>query len=267
MATRARRLIAEAEEFARDVVASSLVEAHRQRLLADLDDRIKFVSHGFDYQAAELAAARSRLNALAQAGDQRAANELIRVKERQRALAAIRASRLEGIRTEPDSIKPGDVKFLVHALVVPSRDPEEIERCDAEVEAIAVSVAIAYEEGFHAEVKDVSQPDVARRAGLTHWPGFDLLSRRPTHADSPVEELAIEVKGRMGYGNIQMTDNEWSKACNLRDRYWLYVVFDCATPQPRLVRVSDPFGKLLAKSHESTAYTIAVSELIEAAEV
>ena len=29
--------------------------------------------------------------------------------------------------------------------------------------------------------------------------------------------------------------------------YWLYVVFDCATPRPRLVRVQDPFGKLLAR--------------------
>lgn len=33
----------------------------------------------------------------------------------------------------------------------------------------------------------------------------------------------------------------------MRDRYWLYVVFDCATPQPQLLRVQDPFGKLLFK--------------------
>ena len=53
-----------------------------------------------------------------------------------------------------------------------------------------------------------------------------------------------------------MKDNEWANACNLRGKYWLYVVFDCATPHPRLVRVRDPFGKLLAKTQESTAYTI-----------
>ena len=266
LASRARHLIAEAKSFTRDTVTATLVEAHRQGLLADLDDRMRFVARGFDYQAADLAAARSRLNALAQAGDQRAASELVRVKERQRALTAIRASRIDSMRAEPDSIKPGDVEFLVHALVVPSQDPEEIERCDAEVEAIAVSVAVAYEEGFNAVVKDVSRPEVARRAGLTDWPGFDLLSRRPTHADAPPKELAIEVKGRMGIGSVEMSDNEWSKACNLRDRYWLYVVFDCATPQPRLVRVCDPFGKLLAKPRESTSFTIAASELIDAAE-
>jgi hypothetical protein len=45
-----------------------------------------------------------------------------------------------------------------------------------------------------------------------------------------------------------MKENEWAKACNLRDRYWLYVVYDCETPQPRLLRVRDPFGKLIVKA-------------------
>ena len=48
-----------------------------------------------------------------------------------------------------------------------------------------------------------------------------------------------------------MSENEWAAACNLRDRYWLYVVFDCATPRPRLVKVRDPFGRLLAKAKGS----------------
>ena len=63
-----------------------------------------------------------------------------------------------------------------------------------------------------------------------------------------------------------MSDNEWAKACNLRGGYWLYVVFDCATPHPRLVRVRDPFAKLLARSRESLTYTISQADLIEAAE-
>ena len=50
-------------------------------------------------------------------------------------------------------------------------------------------------------------------------------------------------------------------ACNLRrHEYWLYVVFDCATPHPRLARVRDPFGKMLEKMRESTAYTITESQ-------
>ena len=82
-----------------------------------------------------------------------------------------------------------------HALAVPSRDPEEAEQYDAEVESIAMKVATAYEETFDAVVKDVSRPELARQVGLQDWPGFDLLSRRPPTADSPGQELDIEVKG------------------------------------------------------------------------
>ena len=56
------------------------------------------------------------------------------------------------------------------------------------------------------------------------------------------------------------------RLANLRDEYWLYVVFDCATPHPRLVRVRDPFAKLLVRSRESIAYIINPRAVIEAAE-
>ena len=266
LALAARTLAQEAKAFTEDVVIGGMMQTHRQRLIADMDDRIGFVARGFDYQAAELAAARSRLTERVQAGDHRVAEELARVRERQRSLAAVRENRLDEMRDEPNRIRPGEVEFLVHALVVPSQAPEDAEQYDADVEAIAVEVATAYEELFNARVTDVSRPERARRAGLTDWPGFDLLSRRPPTADSPSEELAIEVKGRRGYGGIELKDNEWANACNLRGKYWLYVVYDCATPHPRLVRVRDPFGKLLVKTRESTAYTIAESQILDAAE-
>ena len=101
----------------------------------------------------------------------------------------------------------------------------------------------------------------SRWAGLPDWPGFDLLSRHPETG-----QRAIEVKGRAYSGGIELSENEWAQACNRRDGYWLYVVFDCATPRPRLVRVCDPFGKLLAKSHNATAYTISPRSILEAAE-
>ena len=63
-----------------------------------------------------------------------------------------------------------------------------------------------------------------------------------------------------------MSDNEWAKACNLRDEYWLYVVFDCATSHPRLMRVRDPFAKLLVRSRESITYIINLGDVIEVAE-
>lgn len=59
------------------------------------------------------------------------------------------------------------------------------------------------------------------------------------------------MKGRAENGDIEVSANEWAKACNLRDRYWLYVVDDCAMPNPRLARVRDPFGRLLARAKRS----------------
>ena len=266
LAATARNLVAGAEEFAKAVVASRLAEFHRQEVLNTLKDRLDFVSRGFNYRATELAKRWNHLNERIQSGDQPAAEELTLIREQQRGLSAVRDRRLDSIRAEPGNIQPGNVEFLVHALVVPSQDPEEMESYDADVESIAVEVATAYEKGLNAEVKDVSRPVLARQAGLTDWPGFDLLSRRPRTSDSPAQALAIEVKGRRGHGSIEMKDNEWAKACNLRDKYWLYVVFDCATAHPRLLRVNDPFGKMLTTTRGSTAHTISQTEILDAAE-
>ncbi len=260
IAALARRLVDDAAEFARDGVIERLVQTYRQRIVDELPSRLEFVNRGFDFQAAELTAARAHLTDKARSGDPGAGIELARVKARQRGITAARASRLAEIRSEPERVRPGKFEFLVHALVVPAQDPEEVERFDAEVEEVAMSVAASWEERLGADVKDVSRPDLARRAGLPNWPGFDLLSLHPS------ERRAIEVKGRATSGSVTMSDNEWANACNLRGGYWLYVVFDCATPRPRLVRVRDPFGKLLARGRESLVYNISPSDLIEVAE-
>jgi adenine-specific DNA methylase len=62
------------------------------------------------------------------------------------------------------------------------------------------------------------------------------------------DELLREVKGRARVGEVEVSANEWAKACNRRESYWSAVVDDCATPHPRLLRVRDPFGNLLAKA-------------------
>ena len=290
LAHQARRLASAAHIFVRDEVVKRMVEFHQQRILDELPARMEHVSRGFDHQAAELAQVRVRFSEKARTGDRKAVEELSGIKERQRSLNAARTRRLNELKSEPHLIQPGEVEFLAHTLVVPAQEHEEIERYDADVEVIAMKVAVAYEERFGAEVKDVSRLELARRAGLTAWPGFDLLSRRPASSHDPVEgscqgdskiswthfrlvdpnercaERAIEVKGRAGTGNIEMSENEWTRACNLRDRYWLYVVFDCATPSPRLVRVRDPFARLIARSRESLAFTFTPKSLLEIAE-
>ena len=262
LATLARGMAIDAARFAREDVSERLARVHRQRRLDALPARLAFVNRGFDFQAAELAAARSRLTETARTGatPARVLGELARIKERQRSLTDSRRRRLADLRAEPDHIRAGAVAFLVHALVMPIQDSEATEQYDADVEAIAMQVAVAHEARYGAAVEDVSRPELARRAGLTDWPGFDLRSRRPA------QERAIEVKGRATSGNVEMSDNEWARACNLRDAYWLYVVFDCATPRPRLLRVRDPFGRLLARDRESVVFTITPRDVVAAAE-
>jgi hypothetical protein len=247
-----------ARVYALERIATSLAEERRQSLLKTLPEREDFLSRGYDYQDVELAATRTRLTEKARAGDPRAQRELPRIRERQRQLFARRDKALAVLRREPELIAPAEVTLLAHALVVPSSDPEDRKRHDEQIEAIAVKVAWAHEEAHGAVVKDVSTPMLASAAGLPERPGFDLLSFR-----SSGEERGIEVKGRAGIGDIEITENEWVKACNLRERYWLYVVYECATAHPRLLRVQDPFGKLIVRAKGGVV--IAEQQIFEAA--
>jgi SNF2 family DNA or RNA helicase len=231
-----------ARAFAREI-ARSLAQERVRGLASTLAEREEFIARGYAYQDAELAIQRSRLAGRLREGDARAAGELTRVKARQRELAVRRERSLAVLRREPELIVPDEPVFLAHALVVPSDDPADRKRQDREVEKIAVRVAWGYEESRGFTVQDVSSAELAMAAGLEARPGFDLLSRNASG-----EERAIEVKGRARIGTVELTANEWVKACNLRERYWLYVVFDCATSHPRLLRIQDPFGKLLAKN-------------------
>jgi superfamily II DNA or RNA helicase len=259
-ATAAQSLRELARAFALETIAWPLVDKRRQSLLKSLSDREEFLRRGYDYQEAELAAARARLADKVRAGDPQAKGELTRVKERQRALEAEREEALAVLRREPELIIPAGVTFLAHGLVVPETSLEEKKKYDAAIEAMAVKVSWAYEDAYGARVKDVSTPELARAHGLSDHPGFDLLSRRPSG-----EERAIEVKGRAMVGGIEISENEWARACNLRDRYWLYVVYNCASSTPRLLRIQDPFGKLLFRAKGGVV--IDERNIIESAEI
>ncbi|MBI2216635.1 MAG: DUF3883 domain-containing protein [Candidatus Rokubacteria bacterium] len=224
-------------------VATAIAAERRRKLVEDLPEREAFVARGYDAQDAELAAARVRLAEKAAAGSAAAKRQLERVKEQQRTLGTRRRASLADLAIDPERIAPGEIRMIAHALVVPSADPEDRKRHDAEVEAIAMRVARAHEEAEGATVKDVCTPAAARAHGLGDHPGFDLLAVYPDGS-----RRAIEVKGRAAVGDVEVTDNEWAKACNLRHDYWLHVVYDCASPSPRLVRIRDPFGSLLARA-------------------
>ena len=103
---------------------------------------------------------------------------------------------------------------------------------DEEIERIAVRHAIAHEESRGWKVESVEADNR----------GFDLISRKP-HPEDPntaIEVRFIEVKGRSHMGDIALTSNEYNTAKRLRQDYWLYVVFHCATPAPSLNILRDP---------------------------
>ena len=91
-------------EFARAEIGEEIAQRHRQGRFNDLPSRTESVNRGFDFQAAELAAARSRHSQLARDGNRDAAAELGVVKDRQRRLTASRNRRLAELRAEPDRI-------------------------------------------------------------------------------------------------------------------------------------------------------------------
>ena len=261
LARLARDLTENAGEWLKET-ALRMAEEHRARIEASLPERRRWIARGYDHKTAELMAKRQRVGGEAREGDADAQAELAVVREEQRRLVAEKRRGLVSLEAEASLIEPGDTAMIAHALIVPTDDPEERQRHDAEVETIAMGLARAHEEAAGATVRDVSRPVLARREGLGDWPGFDLRSLRPAGAQGPAVDRAIEVKGRAGSGAVEVSQNEWAAACNLRDRYWLYVVFDCATPRPRLVKVRDPFGRLLAKMRGSVVIT--ESEILSA---
>ena len=227
--------------FATENTAKNICNRIREKLELESPQHEELLRRGFDYEESELAQVRERLRDKAERGDLQAKKELEIIKNRQRELASRRESTLKTLHREPELIEPEDVNFIAHVLVIPSSDPEEVKRYNKEIEGIAIRVAWGFEEANDRVVIDVSKPALALAANLPEDPGFDLLSNHPNG-----EERNIEVKGRARVGDVEISENEWVRACNLKDRYWLYVVYNCASSHPRLIPIQDPFKKLIS---------------------
>jgi len=148
--------LSELKAFALEHIAEHRAELRRQALYADLPARISFIEASFGYQEVELAESRTRMAERVAKGATHYSSELAKVKKRQKELEERKAEALAVVQREPALIVPGEVTFLAHALVVPSTEPEDSMRYDADVEAKAVRLAIAHEEALGAGVQDVS---------------------------------------------------------------------------------------------------------------
>ena len=161
--------------------------------------------------------------------------------QRQREERLSGLGRLEVARTGP-------VRHLATAIVLaPGADTEaqladladELDpniRKKSELAAEDVVVAALKEEGF--------PEDRIERVGHLKL-GFDVRAHRIADpATGEVFVKRIEVKGRMRGQAVRLTTNEWYKAQQLAETYWLYVVWDPLGPNPELVRIQNPAARL-----------------------
>ncbi|MCC6362980.1 MAG: DUF3883 domain-containing protein [Bryobacterales bacterium] len=239
-----------ADAHARMLAETTHLQQLRSALRAQTETQVDDLLRGFDYQMADLAAKRSDLARRIRLGEEGLANELEEVKRQQEQMESEKARTLLYEQRRPDLIDIVKMERIALALVVPDPTPEAREAYDKDIEGIAMRIARNFEiDRYQARVFDVSAPNLAR--------GYDLESHRANG-----DKVVIEVKGRAGRGPVQLTENEWPTAANVREKYWLYVVVDCAT-DPKLFRVRDPI-RLAFKTRQS--FNINIGEVIREAE-
>jgi superfamily II DNA or RNA helicase len=239
-----------ADTHARMLAETTFLQQARTAVRAESAARLEDLQRGFDFSASEMAERRVEYARRVRDGDTQAAPQLELVKREQSRIEQEKAEALLYEQRRADLLDIVRLERAAVALVIPDQSPEALEGYDKNIEAIAMRVAINYEvDRQKAKVFDVSAPYLAR--------GYDLESHRASG-----EKIVIEVKGRSGRGQIHLTENEWPTAANVRDKYWLYVVVDCAT-EPRLFRVQDPV-RLAFKTRQS--FTLNIGDIIKEAE-
>ena len=254
LAARAVTLRAQAVAHMREQ-AREMAEDRRTLVRSAIPERRRRMNVNLNARDAAAAGRRSKLARDAEAN----ADELDAVKRRQTELRSERADALAELERGPQRIVAAEPRFRAIAIALPPTGREDVEAFDERVEDAAMRIASQWERDRGSMVADVSRPNGARLAGLSDYPGFDLLATREDGG-----KRHIEVKGRAGRAGILMELNEWKAAIHLEDEYWVYLVYDCATAEPKLVRVRDPSRKLLANT--TTRMSISLGEILEAAE-
>ena len=126
--------------------------------------------------------------------------------------------------------RDGPVRHVASCLVLPPDTaidsfPELAEEQDAglkrRIELAAEDIVVAHEEARNRDCERVGHLKI----------GFDIRSLAvpdpQTGYRDPVDGVRrIEVKGRRAGHPVRLTTNEWYKAQQLGDTYWLYVVWD-----------------------------------------
>lgn len=160
-------------------------------------------------------------------------------------LQRTRAERLEGLK-RLEVARHGPLRHVATAIVLPATaegvpvptdllddlDPETKRK----IELAAEDVVIAYEAGRGWETERVGHLKI----------GFDIRSLGPADPQTGFRDPVcgvrrIEVKGRQKGQPIRLTTNEWYKAQQLGDSFWLYVIWNpLQDPDPTPIMIQNP---------------------------
>ena len=203
-----------------------------------------YLGRSFD---ARVRAAQDRIMALKVRG---LTDDDIAVKQANNELTDLKRTREERLAGLDQLIlvRHGPVKHVATALVLPAgaeaaavaAAPEDIDpNIRRRSEKAAEDLAVAHETSRGWETERVGHLKI----------GFDVRSLGPADPQTgyrdPVEGIRrIEVKGRTRGYSIRLTTNEWYKATQLGDTYWLYVVWDPLGEKPELLVIRNPAAKL-----------------------
>jgi len=239
------------EVFMVRALGQPALEARRQEEEERLPQRREQLRVAYNLRQAELLRQKRLLKEAIEKGVPAAPTKLRRCEAELEDLDRRRREAEAALYAEVERLRLGPVSIYAQALVLPL-PPEEVERRrDIQAEQVALAEVIGREEAEGSVIEDVSASHLKA--------GFDLKVLRP---DGSLRY--VEVKGRSRTQAVELTANEWAQAANHRDRYWLYVVYNCDTV-PQLYRVPDPFGRLLAR--QTGAVRINASDVIAAAEM
>lgn len=228
-----------------------MMKQEKEQRQRELEIRQDYLTKAMETAIREAQATQMKLAAKVAGGDEtyRVARDSAqkKVKEFQ--------ERYKSKQSELDYLKiigVGRVAFLGCALVYPA--PIALSglpgmRNDPEVEAFAMGYVMGYERDRGWVPEDVSQ----NRDGS----GFDVRSVGPVDAGTGIAPVRrIEVKGRaQPEQEVSLTANEWRKAQQLGDSYWLYVVWGCKTASPQLLRLQNPARVLMSDVQEMRQVT------------
>ena len=138
-------------------------------------------------------------------------------------------------------VRSGPISHIASFFVLPpgelSRFSEfiEFEEEKQKSEKAAMEIVIGYESNRGWEPEDVSPYKL----------GFDIRSLSPADSATGYRGVRrIEVKGRRRGQPIRLTINEWLKARQLKDTYWLYVVWNPTESDFEMVTIQNPAYQL-----------------------